>query len=100
VAATLNFFPGAIVLAWEHRLRLVGGWRKGGESPSCGGSRSMGRASVVSWRGTCRGVGGTFPRPGFPLGGNGKGGLDSTLSQWAWGTRIVMKTRANLGSIQ
>ena len=73
MAAILNFFPGAIVLAWGHRLRLVGGWRKGGESPSCGGSRSRGRASVVGWRGTCRGVGGTFPAPAFPLGETGKG---------------------------
>jgi len=33
----------------------------------------MGRASAVGWRGTCRGVGGTFPAPAFPLGETGKG---------------------------
>jgi hypothetical protein len=71
VAAILIFFPGAIALVGRHRLRLVGGWRKGGESPSCGGSRSMGRASVVGWRGTCRGQ--PFPAPACPLGETGKG---------------------------
>jgi hypothetical protein len=47
---------------------------QGGGSPSCGGSRRMGRAGGFCWRGTCCGVGGTRPPRLSPGGGNGKEG--------------------------
>jgi len=80
VAAILNSFPraqspslGAEQREATHGLRPIGGSRKGGEAPLAGGAAARGRASGFGWRGTCSGVGGTFPAPALPLGETGKG---------------------------
>jgi hypothetical protein len=85
VAAILSSLPRAIILAQGtnenvvHRLRPIGGSRKGAE-PSCGGSRQH-RWVPAPFAGAQRasGVGGTRPPRLSPGGGNGKGGDQSSL---------------------
>jgi hypothetical protein len=63
VARTSHSFtlPGPFQQGGSCTRRKAAGDSQGGRSPSCGGSRRMGRASAFCWRGTCRGVGGTRP---------------------------------------
>jgi hypothetical protein len=51
------------------------------ETPLAGGAAASMCASAFCWRAACQRRGGNHPRPGFPLGGNGKGGSDSLLPQ-------------------
>jgi hypothetical protein len=78
VAAILIFFPGRNRPRLETSAETGRGMAQGGRKLLLRGGRSRGRASVVGWRGTCRGVGRTFPCTAFPPWGKRERGSDST----------------------
>ena len=73
MAAILNFFPGRNRPRLETSAETGRGMAQGGRKPLLRGSRSMGRASVVGWRGTCRGVGEHLPPRLSPWGKRERG---------------------------